>query len=72
MIQLKDRKKCREGKKEERIATSGIGINQQVDLDSNKWNQNKSTSGFGECNKWKKVMQQVERRKTQQVYFVKF
>ena len=37
MIQLKDRKKCREGKKEERIATSGIGINQQVDLDSNKW-----------------------------------
>ena len=33
-------------------ATSGIGINQQVDLESNKW---------------KKVMQQVERRKMQQV-----
>ena len=31
--------------------------------DINKWNWNKSTSGFGECNKWKKVMQQVERRK---------
>ena len=40
--------KCREGKKEERIAKIGIGINQQVNLDTNKW---------------KKVMQQVERRK---------
>ena len=52
MIYLKDQKKCRKGKKEESIATSGIGINQQVDLESNKW---------------KKVMQQVERRKMQQV-----
>ena len=38
-------------------ATSGIGINQQVDLESNKW---------------KKVMQQVERRKMQQVCFDKY
>ena len=46
MIQLKDRKKCRKGKKEERIATSGIGINQQVDLES-------ATSGMSKHNKWK-------------------
>ena len=39
MIQLKDWKKCREGKKDEK--------------DINKWNWNKSTSGFGERNKWK-------------------
>ena len=34
MIQLKDWKNCRKDKKEKNKATIGIGINQQVDLES--------------------------------------